>query len=182
MVWALASTSKQSSFNAPAAIAQNSKLINCDLPWNPAKLEQRIARAWRKNQRRPVTVINLIAENTIEHGMLTSLANKMELAQGMLDGVGDLSRVKLKSGRQALLKRLEQVLASVPSGGVQPATATPPSDPAMARLMARLGPPSTSRRCAPCRKTRRQSPLPRSLNFCSKPQRPRTHERLIADR
>ena len=109
-----------------------SVVINCDLPWNPAKLEQRIARAWRKNQRRPVTVINLIAENTIEHGMLVSLAIKMELAQGMLDGVGDLSRVKLKGGRQALLKRLEQVLASVSSGGVQPATPAPPSDPAMA--------------------------------------------------
>ena len=27
-----------------------SVVINCDLPWNPAKLEQRIARAWRKNQ------------------------------------------------------------------------------------------------------------------------------------
>ncbi|MGO8925947.1 MAG: DEAD/DEAH box helicase, partial [Limisphaerales bacterium] len=27
-----------------------SVVINCDLPWNPAKLEQRIARAWRKHQ------------------------------------------------------------------------------------------------------------------------------------
>jgi len=37
-----------------------SVVINCDLPWNPAKLEQRIARAWRKHQTRPVTVINLV--------------------------------------------------------------------------------------------------------------------------
>ena len=29
-----------------------SVVINCDLPWNPAKLEQRIARAWRKHQTR----------------------------------------------------------------------------------------------------------------------------------
>ena len=27
-----------------------SAVVNVDLPWNPAKLEQRIARAWRKNQ------------------------------------------------------------------------------------------------------------------------------------
>ena len=27
-------------------------VINMDLPWNPAKLEQRIARAWRKDQKR----------------------------------------------------------------------------------------------------------------------------------
>ena len=83
-----------------------SVVINCDLPWNPAKLEQRIARAWRKNQLRSVTVVNLVAENTIEHGMLGSLANKQELARGVLDGVGDLTLVKLKRGRQELLRRL----------------------------------------------------------------------------
>jgi SNF2 family DNA or RNA helicase len=35
-----------------------SAVVNVDLPWNPAKLEQRIARAWRKNQTRSVTVVN----------------------------------------------------------------------------------------------------------------------------
>lgn len=105
-----------------------SVVINCDLPWNPAKLEQRIARAWRKNQLRPVTVVNLIAENTIEHGMLSSLSQKMELAQGVLDGTGDLANIKFKSGGQAFLKRLEQVMASVPAAG--PSVKPPPSDPA----------------------------------------------------
>ncbi|MEY4489605.1 MAG: hypothetical protein RIQ79_2113, partial [Verrucomicrobiota bacterium] len=110
-----------------------SVVINCDLPWNPAKLEQRIARAWRKNQLRPVTVINLVAENTIEHGMLGSLANKQELAHGVLDGEGDLSKVTLKRGRQDLLKRLEQVLAPTASAvaeGRSPFVATPPPQPA----------------------------------------------------
>ena len=136
-----------------------SVVINCDLPWNPAKLEQRIARAWRKNQLRPVTVINLVAENTIEHGMLASLANKQELAHGVLDGEGDLKNVTLKRGRQDLLKRLEQALAPAapaPRGGtaepfrsvvpLTPASPPPPaSDPAAAfaatvrqRLAARL--------------------------------------------
>lgn len=105
-----------------------SVVINCDLPWNPAKLEQRIARAWRKNQTRPVTVINLVAEQTIEHGMLASLAQKMELADGVLDGYGDLDNMTLKSGRQVFLKRLEQVMAQIPGG--RPAPAAPPSDPA----------------------------------------------------
>lgn len=62
-----------------------SVVINCDLPWNPARLEQRIARAWRKHQRRAVTVVNLIAEGTIEHAMLATLANKMTLAKGVLE-------------------------------------------------------------------------------------------------
>jgi hypothetical protein len=121
-----------------------SVVINCDLPWNPAKLEQRIARAWRKNQLRPVTVVNLIAENTIEHGMLGSLANKQELANGVLDGVGDLTQVKLKRGRQELLKRLEQALAaSFPPSVSAPSPVLPAADPAAAFAAGagqRLGP------------------------------------------
>ncbi len=126
-----------------------SVVINCDLPWNPAKLEQRIARAWRKNQLRPVTVVNLVAEKTIEHGMLGSLANKQELAQGVLDGVGDLTQVKLKRGRQDLLKRLEQALAPSASSASASSLHTPApppmpsSDPAAtfaAAARSRLGP------------------------------------------
>ena len=87
-----------------------SVVINCDLPWNPAKLEQRIARAWRKHQTRPVTVINLIARETIEHGMLATLSDKQELADGILDHEGDLDQISLRKGGQSFLKRLEQVL------------------------------------------------------------------------
>ncbi len=116
-----------------------SVVINCDLPWNPAKLEQRIARAWRKHQRRAVTVVNLIAENTIEHGMLGSLAHKMELAQGVLDGVGDLGRIKLKSGRQAMLARLEQVMASAGSVAAARPESADPAAAFAARARDRLG-------------------------------------------
>ena len=61
-------------------------VVNLDLPWNPARLEQRIARAWRKHQHRPVTVINLVTENSIEHSMLDKLAFKQHLADSVLDG------------------------------------------------------------------------------------------------
>jgi Helicase conserved C-terminal domain len=87
-----------------------SVVINCDLPWNPAKLEQRIARAWRKLQTRVVTVINLVAENTIEHRMLDTLANKQALADGVLDLKGDLKEIKMRGGRQAFLARLQQLM------------------------------------------------------------------------
>ncbi|MHB9007848.1 MAG: DEAD/DEAH box helicase [Limisphaerales bacterium] len=91
-----------------------SVVINCDLPWNPAKLEQRIARAWRKHQTRPVTVINLVAENTIEHRMLETLANKQALADGVLDQRGDLDAIPLRSGRQAFLSKLKQLVGGSP--------------------------------------------------------------------
>jgi superfamily II DNA or RNA helicase len=95
-----------------------SVVINCDLPWNPAKLEQRIARAWRKHQTRAVTVINLVAENTIEHRMLETLANKQALADGVLDQRGDLDAIPLRSGRQAFLSKLNQLV-----GEARPAAA-----------------------------------------------------------
>jgi hypothetical protein len=96
-----------------------------------AKLEQRIARAWRKHQTRAVTVINLVSADTIEHRMLATLADKRGLTDGVLDRVGDLSQVRLRSGRQALVARLEQVMLSG-FAPAQPAKPAVPADPAAA--------------------------------------------------
>lgn len=60
-------------------------LFNMDLPWNPAVLEQRISRIYRQGQKRNVSIINFIAQNTIEHGMLGKLKFKKALAEGILD-------------------------------------------------------------------------------------------------
>src|SRR5438876_8477426 len=63
-----------------------STVVNMDLPWNPAVLEQRIARIHRMGQVRPVQVINFVAKGTIEEGMLSVLAFKRSLSAGILDG------------------------------------------------------------------------------------------------
>lgn len=91
-----------------------SVVINLDLPWNPAKLEQRIARAWRKHQTRPVSVVNLVCQDSIEHRMLHLLSQKKDLADGVLDGVGDLAAIRMPSGRAAFLQRLEAMMAAAP--------------------------------------------------------------------
>jgi superfamily II DNA or RNA helicase len=62
-----------------------SMLINLDIPWNPAVLEQRIARIHRMGQKNKVQVINFVAIDTIEHRMLSVLGFKSALAQGILD-------------------------------------------------------------------------------------------------
>lgn len=62
-----------------------SMIINLDIPWNPAVLEQRIARVYRLGQERNVTVINMVSTGTIEHKMLDTLQFKGALAQGILD-------------------------------------------------------------------------------------------------
>src|ERR1019366_7963869 len=69
-----------------------STLVNLDLPWNPAILEQRIARIHRMGQTRPVRVINFVSKGTIEEGMLSVLAFKRSLSAGILDGgTGEIS-------------------------------------------------------------------------------------------
>jgi superfamily II DNA or RNA helicase len=89
-------------------------VVNCDLPWNPARLEQRIARAWRKHQTRPVTVIHLVSERTIEQRMLDTLSTKQALADGILDRRGDLNAIRFRGGKQAFLARLEQLISPAP--------------------------------------------------------------------
>lgn len=66
-----------------------SLLINLDLPWNPAVLEQRIARIYRLGQANPVQIINMVASGTIEERMLSTLRFKSDLAAGILDGGED---------------------------------------------------------------------------------------------
>jgi arsenate reductase-like glutaredoxin family protein len=111
-----------------------SVVINCDLPWNPARLEQRIARAWRKNKQRSVTVVNLVAEDTIEQRMLDTLASKAMLAEGVLDGVEESLRgATLKRGVDSHLARLRQMSALPPGSKTLPSDrAVRPADPALA--------------------------------------------------
>jgi SNF2 family DNA or RNA helicase len=86
-------------------------VVNLDLPWNPAKLEQRIARAWRKHQKRSVQVINLVCENSIEHRMLYLLEQKQLMAKSVLTGDKELKSMKMPSGRAAFMERMEALMA-----------------------------------------------------------------------
>ena len=66
-----------------------STIINLDLPWNPAVLEQRIARIYRLGQQRNVQVINLVSAGTIEEQMLGKLQFKSAMFEGVLDNGAD---------------------------------------------------------------------------------------------
>jgi superfamily II DNA/RNA helicase len=90
-------------------------VINVDLPWNPAVLEQRIARAHRMGQKRPVQVYMLVTEDTIEERLLATLSAKHDLALAALDVESDVSEVELQSGMDELKKRLERLLGQTPA-------------------------------------------------------------------
>ncbi|MDZ4739633.1 MAG: DEAD/DEAH box helicase [Alphaproteobacteria bacterium] len=92
-----------------------STLINMDLPWNPAILEQRIARIHRMGQKRPVQVINFVSKGTIEEGMLSVLAFKRSLSAGILDGgTGEISFGGSRLNR--FMKDVENVTGSMGEG------------------------------------------------------------------
>jgi superfamily II DNA or RNA helicase len=63
-----------------------SVVLNMDLPWNPAVLEQRIGRVHRLGQKQPVRVVNFVSQGAIEEGMLSVLKFKKSLFSGVLDG------------------------------------------------------------------------------------------------
>jgi len=89
-------------------------VINVDLPWNPAVLEQRIGRAHRMGQKRPVQVFLLVTENTLEENLLATLSAKHELAQAVLDPDSELTKVDMATGMEELKRRLEVLLGEKP--------------------------------------------------------------------
>lgn len=90
-----------------------SALINMDQPWNPAVLEQRIARIHRLGQHRNVQVYHFISRNTIEHGMLDVLKFKSAMFEGVLDG-GE-KEIFLTGGKmKKFMETVEQVSNAMP--------------------------------------------------------------------
>jgi hypothetical protein len=85
-------------------------VINLDVPWNPAVLEQRIARVHRMGQHRPVQVFNLIMRDSIEERVLRTLDQKRSLFAELFAGTSD--EVMFESlGNQAFLDAVRGLVA-----------------------------------------------------------------------
>lgn len=93
-------------------------VINVDLPWNPAVLEQRIGRVHRMGQKRPVQVFVLVTTETIEENLLRTLSAKHELALAALDPSSDVDEVDLVGGLEELKRRLEILLGKKPEASL----------------------------------------------------------------
>jgi SNF2 family DNA or RNA helicase len=89
-------------------------VINIDLPWNPAVLEQRIGRAHRMGQKRPVQIFLLVTEDTLEESLLGTLSAKQALFLAALDPDTKTSAIDLSSGLDELKNRLEILLGVKP--------------------------------------------------------------------
>jgi superfamily II DNA/RNA helicase len=89
-------------------------VVNFELPWNPARVRQRVGRVNRIGQRsRSINVINLITKNSIEEKILAGLQLKTELFASVFDGGAEkveFSREK----RTELLNQLRAMLGEEP--------------------------------------------------------------------
>ncbi|MGC9343733.1 MAG: DEAD/DEAH box helicase, partial [Bacteroidales bacterium] len=70
-------------------LQQANILINLDLPWNPAVLEQRIGRIYRLGQKKKIQVFNFISAYSIEHRILHMLEFKKMVFAGVLEELGE---------------------------------------------------------------------------------------------
>jgi superfamily II DNA or RNA helicase len=87
-------------------------VINVDLPWNPAVLEQRIGRAHRMGQTQPVQVFVLVTEETLEEKLLGTLSVKKDLFMAALDSASEVTEVDVKSSTEDIKAKLEVLLGA----------------------------------------------------------------------
>jgi hypothetical protein len=81
-------------------------VVNLELPWNPAVLEQRIGRVYRLGQTQPIDVFNLVSESGIESRIATLVGSKQAFFKGLFDGESDSVQFE-QSG--SFLSRVEKL-------------------------------------------------------------------------
>jgi superfamily II DNA/RNA helicase len=96
-------------------------LINFELPWNPAKKNQRIGRIDRLGQKsNKLTIFNFITRNSIEQQIAAGLLVKQNLFDGVLDGGNNTNSVDFSSkGRSQFINQLEAFIAETERAEMQ---------------------------------------------------------------
>lgn len=102
-------------------------IINFELPWNPAVLEQRIGRVYRLGQKKPIDVYNLMSDGTIEAHVAQLIHNKKALFDGLFDG--DSDSLLFESSGQFLGQLREVYPERPPTRGQRDADVRSPDDP-----------------------------------------------------
>ena len=96
-------------------------VINLELPWNPAVLEQRIGRIYRLGQKLPIDVYNLVCEEGIESRIADLVGSKQAFFKGLFDGESDTVNFGQSSNFLAKVQKLYEpaALEAVASTGNQ---------------------------------------------------------------
>ncbi|MCP4287477.1 MAG: DEAD/DEAH box helicase family protein [Gammaproteobacteria bacterium] len=98
-----------------------SVLINLDMPWNPAVLEQRIARIHRLGQKEKVQVILLVAADSYEQQVMGLIKGKRNLFDNVINP--DASEDVVGISKKLLETLVEDLAGEPPKGDEQTAEA-----------------------------------------------------------
>ena len=106
-------------------LQSGSVLINLDVPWNPAVLEQRNGRVHRLGQTRKVQIITMVGANSYEEQVLSLVRNKQSLFDNVIseDACEDVVGVSKK-----LLETLLKDLPATAGGDTEPALKAAPEE------------------------------------------------------
>ena len=107
-----------------------SAVINFEPPWNPARLEQRIGRVHRMGQSRPVQVIHMLTQESIEVRVWDTLHLKKALFSGLFDSTADEVSFE-KLGRSTFLNVVKEIMddtSGTADGEAPQSTPVPPSE------------------------------------------------------
>ncbi len=88
-------------------------VINLELPWNPAVLEQRIGRIYRIGQTQPIDVYNLVCEYGIEARIAALVGSKQAFFKGLFDGDSDSVQFEQASNFMARVQKLYEPAAAL---------------------------------------------------------------------
>lgn len=91
-------------------------VINLELPWNPAVLEQRIARIYRLGQKQPIDVFNLVTEEGIESRIASLVDSKQAFFKGLFDGDSDAVQFEQSTSFLSKLERMVDLDKITPAG------------------------------------------------------------------
>jgi len=119
-----------------------SAVINVDIPWNPAVLEQRIGRVHRMGQEQNVQVVNLVTRDSIEERILDLLGNKKALFDGVFEGTCDM--VDFKTSSKSVFRELVDEMAIAAPQSPEPEVESDPAAIDVASEPAEFLPPATS--------------------------------------
>ena len=88
-------------------------VVNLEIPWNPAVMEQRIGRVYRMGQKKSVQAINLISSDSIEQRIFQLVGQKKALFTGLFDGM--TNEIHFEPQQTAsFLDKVQQIVPSAP--------------------------------------------------------------------
>ena len=98
-------------------------VVNFELPWNPAKMNQRIGRVSRIGQKsKCINVVNFICKESIEEKIYAGIQLKTDLFKGVFEGGEDVVEFS-REKRTEMLNKLREMMGEEPE--LLPREATP---------------------------------------------------------